>query len=402
MRKSGYSGHMTGLPRTHELNIESGIDIHGHLKVLRHLTKEAKNEDGTRCVLLQHILPTTVEYIDLVNEVYPVDLVIAIEYSADQPTINLLGEKGYKVHVPENIDDMLNNSWKLVVELLESSRSPLMLQEVGGYHSRWTHELGRYQHFKGCVEDTNNGLWRYQAAADEKPLGVPVISMADSPLKQVEDALIGDACVYSLEKVMRTQMASILQGLRVGVVGWGRIGKSCARALAGRAAIVSIYDIDPIVNMLAYAEGFYPMPLEDMLNEVDVVVGCSGRRSIRVADLDNIKHGSVLCSASSKDIEFDLKEFADLCDIEDLTEETRRLESRCAIRRYTVRRTGKSFYVLKRGTPIDFLDMPLPGPSWTVLARSSSSACVSWQRRPTSLASSPFGRSCRSRWRRRG
>jgi adenosylhomocysteinase len=361
MKKSKYAGHVTGLPHTHELNIESGIDIRGHLRVLRQLTKQTRNEDGTRCVILQHILPTTVEYIDRVNEVYPVDLVIAIEYSADQPTVDLLQGKGYRVHVPQDIEDMLNNSWKLVAELLESSTSPLMLQEVGGYFSNWTHKLGRYEHFKGCVEDTNNGLWRYQAAAAEKPLGVPVISMADSPLKHVEDALIGDACVYSLEKVMRTQMASILQGLRVGVIGWGRIGKSCAGALAGRSAIVSIYDINPLVNMLAYAEGFYPMPLKEMLKEVDVVMGCSGRRSIRGADLDDIKHGSVLCSTSSKDVEFDLKRFAEFCDIEDLTEETQRLESRCAIRKYTVRNTGKSFYVLKRGTPIDFLDMPLQG-----------------------------------------
>jgi S-adenosylhomocysteine hydrolase len=185
--------------------------------------------------------------------------------------------------------------------------------------------------------------------------------MANTPLKHVEDALIGDACVYSLEKVMRTQMASIIQGLRVGVVGWGRIGKACAGAFSGRAAIVSIYDINPIVNMLAYAEGFYPMPLKEMLAEVDVVMGCSGRRSIRVADLPDIRHGSILCSASSKNVEFDLEGFAKLCDIEDLTEETQRLESKCAIRKYTVRETSKVFYVLKRGTPIDFLDMPLQG-----------------------------------------
>jgi S-adenosylhomocysteine hydrolase len=358
MKKAGYSGHISGLPRTHDLNIESGIDIHGHLRVLRALAEETKNEDDTHCVILQHIIPTTIEYIDRVNSVYPVDLIIAIVYSVDETTVDQLRAKGYTVYVPIDIDDMLNNSWKLVVEILERSSHPLMIQEVGGYFSDWTAELGKYKHFKGCVEDTNNGLWRYQSS---EPLGVPVISMADSPLKQVEDALIGDACVYSLEKVMRTQMASILQGLRVGVVGWGRIGKACAGAFSGRAAIVSVYDINPIVNMLAYAEGYYPMPLKEMLNEVDVVMGCSGRRSIRTADLHDIKDRSILCSASSKDIEFDLKGFSESCDIEDLTEETQRLESRCAIRKYTVRKTGKRFYVLKRGTPIDFLDMPLQG-----------------------------------------
>lgn len=358
MKKSAYGGYLSGLPRTYDLNIESGIDIRGHLKVLRSLTKQTQNKDGTHCVLLQHIIPTTIEYIDRVNSVYPVDLVIAIVYSTDLDTVDRLRNKGYNVHLPADIDDMLNNSWKLIVDILENSTHPLMVQEVGGYFANWTAELGKYKHFKGCVEDTNNGLWRYQAAEN---LAVPVISMADTPLKQVEDALIGDACVYSLEKVMRTQMASIIQGLRVGVVGWGRIGKACAEAFRGRSAIVSVYDINPVVNMFAYAQGYYPMPLKEMLNVVDIVMGCSGRRSIRVADLHDIRHGSILCSASSKDIEFDLKGFEKLCDIEDLTEETQRLESRCAIRKYTVRETRKSFYVLKRGTPIDFLDMPLQG-----------------------------------------
>ena len=113
--------------------------------------------------------------------------------------------------------------------------------------------------------------------------------------------------------------------------------------------------------MLAYAEGFYPMPLREMLSEVDIVMGCSGRTSIRVDDMPYLKDGIVLCSASSKDIEFDLEGFAKLCAIEDLTVKTQRPESRCAIRTYTVKDTDKKFHVLKRGTPIDFLDMPLQG-----------------------------------------
>ena len=289
---------------------------------------------------------------------YPVDLIIAITYSADPPTVDLLREKGYEVYVPASIDEMLNDAWKKVAEKLAQNPYPLVLQEVGGYFSNWTHELGAYKNFKGCVEDTANGLWRYEAAEKVRPLGVPVISMADTPLKHVEDALIGDACVYSLEKVMRTQMASILQGLRCGVVGWGHIGKSAAAAFVGRHASVSIYDINPVVTMLAYAQGYYPMPLAQLLSGVDIVMGCSGRRSIRVADIDDLKDGIILCSASSKDIEFDLVGFAKLCDVEDIAVSG---PAHCAIQKYTRRETGKCFYILDHGTPIDFLDMPLQG-----------------------------------------
>jgi S-adenosylhomocysteine hydrolase len=193
----------------------AGIDFDGHLTVLASLIGETQNVDGTHAVILQHIIPTTVEYIERVNAIYPVDLVIAITYSADPTTVGLLKAKGYEVVVPADINDMLNNSWKLVADKLQKNTHPLIVQEVGGYFANWTDELGKFKNFKGCVEDTANGLWRYQAAAAKRALAVPVISMADTPLKHVEDALIGDACVYSLEKAMRSQMASSLKGCAV-------------------------------------------------------------------------------------------------------------------------------------------------------------------------------------------
>jgi len=355
-----FSGFRPGLSLTHLKNLEAprGISIDGHLLVLADLVKETKNLDGTHSIILQHILPTTVEYIDRVNSVYPVDLVIAISYSADPATVEFLKSKGYAVVVPADINDMLNNAWQHVADKLRAASYPIVAQEVGGYFANWTHELGKFPNFKGCVEDTANGLWRYQAAARDQPLDVPVLSMADTPLKHVEDALIGDACVYSLEKVMRSQMASILQGLRCGVVGWGHIGKSAVAAFAGRHSTVSIYDINPIVDMLAYAQGYFPMPLSQLLSEADIVMGCSGRRSIRMADLNSLKDGIILASASSKDIEFDLVGFGKVCDI---TKVNAAATGACAIQKYTVRATGKCFYVLDYGTPIDFLDMPLQG-----------------------------------------
>jgi len=358
MAQKSFYGMRRGLPPTHQKNIESGIDIEGHLLVLKQLTEETTNPTNAHSIILQHIRSTTIEYVDRVNSVYPVDLVIAICYSADPESVKILRAKGYDVYVPQSIDEMLNQLWKRVAEKAKSVSYPVVVQEVGGYFADWTRELSAVPNFKGCVEDTANGLWRYQAAAAKKPLALPVISMADTPLKHVEDALIGDACVYSLEKVMRTQMASILEGVRCGVIGWGHIGKSAAAALAGRHAIVSIYDINPVVNMLAYAQGYYPMPLAQMMSDVDIIIGCSGRRSIRVADLDALRNGIILCSGASKNIEFDLEGFTSVCDIQEIAADK---PDRCAIQKYTVRKTGKWFYILDKGTPVDFLDMPLQG-----------------------------------------
>jgi adenosylhomocysteinase len=74
--------------------VEKSVDITGQLKVLRELVSETTNADQTHSVILQHILPTTVEFIDQVNTVYPVDLVIAIVYSADAKTVEPLEIQG--------------------------------------------------------------------------------------------------------------------------------------------------------------------------------------------------------------------------------------------------------------------------------------------------------------------
>lgn len=108
-----------GLHPTFAANLEHGldflersVDITGQLKVLKELTGETKNPDGTRSIILQHILPTTVEFIDRVNSVYPVELIISIVYSNDPKTVEVLKAKGYNVFVPPSLDYMLNDLWK--------------------------------------------------------------------------------------------------------------------------------------------------------------------------------------------------------------------------------------------------------------------------------------------------
>src|SRR4051794_39194082 len=76
------------------------IEIAGQLKVLEKLCKLTLNPDGTRSVLIQHVLPTTIEYVEIINSIYPVDLVVSIVYSSNEDTVKKLREKGFNVLVP--------------------------------------------------------------------------------------------------------------------------------------------------------------------------------------------------------------------------------------------------------------------------------------------------------------
>jgi adenosylhomocysteinase len=120
-----FSIRRRGLQPNFVANMELGIDftdrtvdITGQLKVLKELTEETKNPDNTHSIILQHILPTTVEFIDRVNSVYPVDLIISITYSTDQKTVEVLRSKGYSVLVPPDINYMLNSLWKDVTAVM--------------------------------------------------------------------------------------------------------------------------------------------------------------------------------------------------------------------------------------------------------------------------------------------
>lgn len=56
------------------------IDPNGSLMVLKQFAAATANPNNTQSIILQHILPRMIEYVDLVNFVYPVDLVVLIVY----------------------------------------------------------------------------------------------------------------------------------------------------------------------------------------------------------------------------------------------------------------------------------------------------------------------------------
>lgn len=301
-----------------------------------------------RCVLITHVLETAVAYVEAVHSVFPVSRVVAIPYSASQRAVQALKAKGFHVVVPTSISETFTESEKQVIDALKEANSPLLVQEVGGYLAKASARLAAFQNFLGVVEDTNNGHWLYESTG---PHPIPVLSMAQSPLKAVEDSIIGDAVLFSIERILREEFAAICQGLRCAVIGFGKIGRSTAVALKGREAVVSIYDINPAKDMSAKVEGFFPRPLHDLLPEAELVVGCTGQTSIRLVDMPFIKDGAILVSASSKAVEFALMDFERECTVKRFSD---------VVWRFT-QQSGKRFYVLMQGTPVNFRDGSILG-----------------------------------------
>ncbi|MBS0656324.1 MAG: hypothetical protein JSR46_11150 [Verrucomicrobia bacterium] len=318
------------------------------LKVLERLVKKKGTDSGHNCVLITHVLSTSASYIRLVNEVFPVALVIAIPYSADLKTLHSLQASGIRTFLPSSIEEAFLQAGPLVKEILESDPTPLIVQEVGGYLAGYTDRLSCYAHFKGIVEDTNNGHWRYKQAGSHK---VPIVSMAQSPIKDIEDTVIGDSVIYSTERIFREEFNAVLQGVRSAVIGYGKIGTSTSIALRGRESPVTVYDIDPTKCIRARFEGLRIAPLKQLLAESELIVGCTGKTSVRAEEIPYIQDNAVLVSASAKNEEFDLTAFEKHCYREEISQE---------VWKYT-KTDGSSFYLLNRGTPVNFRDRSVLG-----------------------------------------
>ena len=177
-----------------KVNIIRSHELHA----LRCLVQKYTYNQRSHCILITHVLSTAEDYIRMVNEVFQVVLIIAIPYSADRATIQSLQESGFSVYLPKSIDDAFLYSGQIIRKILEEDTTPLFVQEVGGYLAGCTDMLSRFPHFLGIVEDTNNGHWRYQMAGNHL---VPILSMAQSPIKDIEDTVIGDSVIYSTERI---------------------------------------------------------------------------------------------------------------------------------------------------------------------------------------------------------
>jgi len=176
--------------------------------------------------------------------------------------------------------------------------------------------------------------------------------MARSPLKDIEDTIIGDAALLSLERILRDEFSAITQGSLAGVIGFGKIGNSTAFSLKGREAVVSTYDINPSKNILAQVLGFNSRPLHQLLAQSQLIVGCTGQTSIRLADLPHIRNGAILASASSKRVEFAVDDFSRACEVTRLSD---------LVKQFKRRDNGSMFYLLNDGRPINFRDHSVLG-----------------------------------------
>ena len=300
-------------------------------------------------IVLTHLLSDREELLHAIHSIGQIGLVIAIPYSVEPQTLQALSLK-FPIITPtlsqlRDLDFLMTQLDKIVGETDE-----LIILEIGGYFAPIVRQLRQKlkTRFLGAIESTEAGHRQYESRSAE--LSFPVISVCRGSLKKTEYSVVGDSCLFSTERIMRNA-GFLLQGRNALVLGFGKVGQGIARGLARHACIISVYDTNPILRVLAYSEGYQVPEKETAINNAQIIFGATGNASLVKKEFTHLKNGCILVSTSSKDIEFDI-EFI-----------RKNYQMHRAIDHIDVCSKGNQFfYLLGEGTPINFIDGAVMGP----------------------------------------
>jgi adenosylhomocysteinase len=312
---------------------------------------------NARILLLHHVLPTTEELVDVLMEAgAEIFAFITKPFSIDKRVLERLNAKEIRL-VNESYDELENSD--IIPSLLQGAinaskedNKKILILEVGGYFAKFLTQLTLEERafFAGVVEDTTFGHNRYEKVVGE--IKMPVVSVARSPLKELEAKFVGRDAVLALDLVFR-ELGISLVNRRALVVGYGMIGKNLAGSLRDYKLQVSVYDILDYKMLLAFGTGFSVHKKSELIKGVDVILSVTGNENgaITLKEIEMCKDNVVLASVGSKDTEFELKairEEAVSCEpFGDL------------IVKYKLP-SDKNVFVVKDGTAINFILNSIP------------------------------------------
>ncbi len=164
---------------------------------------------------------------------------------------------------------------------------------------RWTRTV---KEWKGVSEETTTGVHRLYQMMERGELLVPAINVNDSVTKSKFDNLYG--CRESLADGIKRATDVMLAGKVVVVLGYGDVGKGCARSMSSYGARVIVTEIDPICALQAAMEGFQVTTIEDTLAEGNIFVTTTGNLDvITIEHLKKMNDQAIVCNIGHFDNE---------------------------------------------------------------------------------------------------
>lgn len=156
--------------------------------------------------------------------------------------------------------------------------------------------------WKGVSEETTTGVHRLYQMFERGELLVPAINVNDSVTKSKFDNLYG--CRESLADGIKRATDVMIAGKVVVVLGYGDVGKGCAKSMRSYGARVIVTEIDPICALQAAMEGYEVTTIEDALPEGNIFVTTTGNKDVLTAEhMAVMKDESIVCNIGHFDNE---------------------------------------------------------------------------------------------------
>lgn len=160
--------------------------------------------------------------------------------------------------------------------------------------------------WKGVSEETTTGVHRLYQMMEKGELLVPAINVNDSVTKSKFDNLYG--CRESLADGIKRATDVMIAGKVVVVLGYGDVGKGCAKSMRSYGARVVVTEIDPICALQAAMEGFEITTVEDTLHEGNIYVTTTGNKDVITIDhMAKMKDQSIVCNIGHFDNEIQVE-----------------------------------------------------------------------------------------------
>ncbi len=168
---------------------------------------------------------------------------------------------------------------------------------------RWNRSV---KDIKGVSEETTTGVHRLYQMMDRKELLFPAINVNDSVTKSKFDNLYG--CQESLADGIKRATDVMIAGKVVVVLGYGDVGKGCAKSMRAYGARVIVTEIDPICALQAAMEGFEVKVLQDALDEGNIYVTTTGNKDVITAeDMSKMLDQAIVCNIGHFDNEIQVE-----------------------------------------------------------------------------------------------
>ncbi len=253
----------------------------------------SKGKKDCNLIIIHHLHDASEPFINSLGKCYNIKCIIPIPYSSKPEVIKRL-RKRYNVVCVNSTNEISSK----IKEQVQNTFSQLIISEIGGYSSQISKFLDDSTHVLGVIEDTSQGHWNWQKKKVKK---IKIISIANSLLKRYEDPFVAQSIIDGIEKYLDLNKLPNIEKRKIQILGYGNIGIHLARLLEPISKELKVYDKSSIKNLMA---SVYHNSVKDFSSS-DLIIGVTGKQSIKFNDRKKIKEGTLIFSGSSKKVEID-------------------------------------------------------------------------------------------------